>query len=196
MPVAIPLVAAAAGAYAASATIGAITLGVLGTGLFTAGTGIAVGGLLASAAGFAVTTALNAVGSRALSSGPKGGGAASAQDARGQSFMVRTSVESHKVVYGQSRLSGPIVFVATTSSGPDSTGATVTGDNLFLHLVVALAGHEVQEIGDVYLNDQPVTLDGAGFAQTAPLPEGRQEPRPRLQAPRHRRPDRRFAPRR
>ena len=171
MPVAIPLVAAAAGAYAATATAGALTLGVLGTGLFSAGTGIAIGGFASSLAGFAVTTALNAVGSRAFGSKPKAA-AASAQDARGQSFMVRSSVESHKVVYGRTRASGPIVFVATANAGPDSTGATATGDNLFLHLVLALAGHEVEEIGDLYLNDAVVAVGGDGFVTSAPYLTG------------------------
>lgn len=171
MPPAIPIVAAAAGAAAASSLTGAITLGVLGTGLFSAGTGIAIGGLLSSAAGFVVSTAINAVGSRAVSSKPKPG-ANTAQEARGQTVMVRSSVESHKIAYGQTRMSGPIVMIATTSSGPDSTGSTVTGDNLFLHMVIALAGHEVEEIGTIYLNDTPVTLDGNGFVQTAPYLKG------------------------
>ena len=168
MPAAIPLVAAAAGAYATTAAVGTITLGVLGTGLFSAGVGIAAGSVLAGLAGFAVTTAINAVGSRLVGSKPKAGGATSAQDARGQSVMVRSSVESHKVVYGETRVSGPIVFVATTGSGPGSAGTTVTGDNVFLHLVIALAGHEVDSIPTVYLNDLAVTLNAGGFVQTAP----------------------------
>jgi hypothetical protein len=31
-----------------------------------------------------------------------------------------------------------------------------------------LAGHELEEIGDIYLNDEVVTLDGSGFVTTAP----------------------------
>jgi len=33
-----------------------------------------------------------------------------------------------------------------------------------LHLVIELAGHEVEEIGDIYFDDQVVTLDGIGNA--------------------------------
>lgn len=167
MPPAVAVVAAVAGSYVASATVGALTLAVLGTGAFSAGVGIAVGGVLASAAGFLVTTALNAVGSR-LVSGSSRPGAAAVQDARGQSFMARTPVESHKVVYGRTRLSGPVAFIATTSTGPGSDGATVTADNTFLHLVVALAGHELDAVEAVYLNDRAVPLDAGGFATAAP----------------------------
>ncbi len=167
MPPAIPLVAAAAGAYAASATAGALTLAAFGAGVGSFGAAITIGSIASSVIGFAVTTAINSIGGRAVSSKPKPG-ANTAQDARGQSVMVRNSVESHKVVYGQTRVSGPIVMIATTSTGPDSTAATITADNVFLHMVIALAAHEVEEIGTIYLNDVPVTLDGSGFVQTAP----------------------------
>ena len=33
---------------------------------------------------------------------------------------------------------------------------------------IPLAGHEVEETGDVYLNDQAVTLDADGWATSAP----------------------------
>ncbi|AWM37013.1 MraY-like glycosyltransferase [Gemmata obscuriglobus] len=165
----IPLVGIAAG-IATSSAISAIPLGVLfgsaATGL--AGLGV-TSALVGAAAGFLVATSINVVGSRAFSAKPSGyGGGGSPQEARGRSIMVRSSVESHKIVYGRSRVSGPVALITTTSSGPDSTGATATGDNLFVHMVVALAGHEVEEIGTIYLNEIPVTVDGSGFVQTAP----------------------------
>jgi len=167
VPPAIPIIAAAAGAYAASATAGALTLAAFGAGIGSFGAAITFGSIASSVVGFAVATALNAVGSRAVSSKPKPG-ANTAQDARGQTVMVRSSVESHKVVYGQTRVSGPLALIATTSTGPDSTGTTVTADNLFLHMVIVIAAHEVEEIGAIYLNDVPVSLDGSGFVQTSP----------------------------
>ncbi len=61
-----------------------------------------------------------------------------------------------------------MVFATTVNTGPLSTGASYTQTNLFLHMVIPLAGHEVEEIGDIYLNDKVVVFDAAGFATTAP----------------------------
>ena len=63
-------------------------------------------------------------------------------EAAGRTVMIRSSSEPHKIIYGEVVVSGPLVFAATT------------GDkNEYLHMVVALAGHEVDTIGDVWLND-------------------------------------------
>jgi hypothetical protein len=173
---AIPIIAAVAGAGAA-ASIGATALGGAFTvGLLNAGIGFSAGGAIAftgALAGFAVSTAVNAIGSRALSTKSNGSiGGGTAQEASGHSIMSRSSVESHKTIYGQTRVSGPIVMITTTNTGPDSGGVTATGDNLFLHIVIALAGHEVEEIGTIYLNDLAVSLDGNGFVQTDPYLKG------------------------
>lgn len=122
--------------------------------------------LLGSVAGAVVATGINVIGSRALTKKPKQ--PSFSTDAQGRTTMVRSSVESHKIVYGTAKLSGPLVYVTTTNSGPNSAGQTVTGDNKFLHLVIALAGHEVEDIPTVYFNDIPVSLDGGGWVTTAP----------------------------
>ena len=59
----------------------------------------------------------------------------------GQTVSVRSAADSVKVVYGETRVGGTIVHLETT------------GDDKLLHVVVALAGHEVDSIGDVYLGD-------------------------------------------
>ena len=64
----------------------------------------------------------------------------------------------HDFVYGQTRKGGAITYYETTGA-----------DNKFLHQIIALAGHELDEIGDIYLNDEVVTLDGNGFVTTAPF---------------------------
>jgi hypothetical protein len=148
MPPAVPLIAAAAGA-AASAAIGT--------------------GLLASLGGAVVATGLNFLGSRLLASKPKA--PSFSADAGGRSLVIRSSVESHKVIYGTARVSGPLVYAATVDTGPVGMGSLPgndTGDNKFLHLVIPLAGHEVEEIGDIYLNDQRCTLDANGFVNEEP----------------------------
>jgi hypothetical protein len=55
-------------------------------------------------------------------------------------------------VYGEIRKGGVITFF-------ESTGT----ENTYLHQVIVLAGHEVDSIGDIYLNDDIVTLDANGF---------------------------------
>lgn len=76
---------------------------------------------------------------------------AEAQDSR---VLVRSSAEPHRVIYGRARVSGPIVYAA--SSGADQS---------ILHLVVVLAAHRVEAIGTVWLNDDPIELaDMSGSA--------------------------------
>ena len=55
-------------------------------------------------------------------------------------------------VYGQVRKGGTVSYY-------ESTGEK----NKFLHQIIVLAGHEVEQIGDIYVNDEIVTLDGDGF---------------------------------
>ena len=66
-----------------------------------------------------------------------------AQDSK---VLIRSSVEPRRVVYGQARVSGPILYAA-------SSGA----DQQFLHMVIALAGHPVQAVTDIWINDDLIT---------------------------------------
>lgn len=55
---------------------------------------------------------------------------------------VKSSISPVKIIYGEAIVGGTLVY------------SNVSGDdNKYLHLVIALAGHEVAEIGDVYIND-------------------------------------------
>jgi hypothetical protein len=76
---------------------------------------------------------------------------------QGRTVMVRQPAAPREIVYGTVRKSGVLVFAHTTGT-----------NNEFLHLIVALAGHEVNAIGDIYLNDEVVSLDGSGNATSAP----------------------------
>lgn len=64
---------------------------------------------------------------------------------------------AQQYVYGRVRKGGTITFY-------ESTGT----DNLYLHMIICLAGHRVQSIGDIYINDTVVTLNGSGFVTSAP----------------------------
>jgi len=98
-----------------------------------------VGGstFLAAVAGGIAATAVSFAGNAAF--GPKAKAAMS-----GRSVMVRQPTVSRKIVYGQVRVSGPILYMTTTQA------------NANLRLVVALAGHEVEAVGDIYLDDNLV----------------------------------------
>jgi hypothetical protein len=61
--------------------------------------------------------------------------------------MVRSPISARNMVYGRCRVSGTIVYLSTTGS-----------KNEWLHIVVTLAGHEIEEIEEVYFNDELVPL--------------------------------------
>ncbi|MBL3601307.1 MAG: hypothetical protein JMN25_15820 [gamma proteobacterium endosymbiont of Lamellibrachia anaximandri] len=66
----------------------------------------------------------------------------SSAEAKGRAMMIRSATSPHRSIYGESEISGTLVY------------AEVTGDDpKYLHLVVVLSGRELEEIGDVYLND-------------------------------------------
>jgi len=54
----------------------------------------------------------------------------------------------YRIIYGTSRVGGTIVYAETTSS-----------TNEFLHMVIVLAGHEVDDISTIYLGDDAVALE-------------------------------------
>ena len=64
-----------------------------------------------------------------------------------RSQMVRSPISARNVVYGRCRVSGTVVYLSTTGS-----------KNEWLHIVVAIAGHEIEEIQEVYFNDDLVPL--------------------------------------
>lgn len=80
-----------------------------------------------------------------------------ALDSRGLMVNARDAIAPHDFVYGQIRKGGAITYY-------ESTGT----NSKFLHQIIVLAGHEVEEIGDIYINDEVVTLDTNGFVTSAP----------------------------
>lgn len=107
--------------------------------------GSALGTALIVAATYAIPVALSMAATRLLA--PK---MPTYADLAGRGVMTRNPVAPRQIVYGQTKCSGPIVYLATSGS-----------KNQFLHIVVALAGHQVEEIGDVYFNEDLV-LTGSG----------------------------------
>lgn len=104
---------------------------------------IGLSGIVATAA-TAVLGTLASVALQSFAAKPKSGAPLSS----GQRIeMTRSAAAARRVIYGEARVSGPLVFAATSNYGS-------TGKNGYLHLVVALAGHEVSSIGTVYVNDE------------------------------------------
>lgn len=65
--------------------------------------------------------------------------------------MVRASADPRRVVYGTVQVSGTLLYASNGS------------DDNYVHLVIALAGHQCQDIGDIWLGDELLgALDGSG----------------------------------
>ena len=129
-------------------TIGTAILGsslTAATTITIAGTAIAAG---AWVVGTLVTTALTSFALRKLGPKAAGGGA----ENKGTLLNARQAAASQEYVYGQVRKGGIITYMNTTGA-----------ENKYLHMVIAVAGHEVEEIGSVYVNDELISLDGSGY---------------------------------
>lgn len=82
-----------------------------------------------------------------------GGFSGLAQSAGSKLSMFRDPVPAQRVVYGTQRLSGPIIFAQTVSKA-------ASDKNEYLDIIVALAGHEVNAINEVYLGDNYANTAG------------------------------------
>lgn len=121
------------------ATVGGFILtqiGVTGASAFVTG-----------ALGYLATTVVTSWALSALAPKPAVGGLT-----KGTLVNTREADAPHDYVYGTVRKGGVITYVEATGSS-----------NKFLHIILTLAGHEVQAIDDIYIDDQVVTLDGNGF---------------------------------
>ena len=127
-----PVVVAVGAAVASTVAAAKITAAVGATTLF-AKTAIAVG----------TSLVIGAV-ARSIAPKPAVPNFGDTSAVRNVSVMIREPAESRRIVYGRARVSGPIVFLETTNSNRD------------LHIVVAIAGHEVNKFDEVYFEDKLV----------------------------------------
>jgi len=114
------------------------------------GIGVFLGKL---ALNFAISALVGSLSRKKNSGG--GGYTAQAQD---RQLIVRSSIQARNVVYGYAVTSGPLIFAHTTGSSKE-----------YIHLVVALAGHEVDAIDSVFFNDEEIpvsALDANGNVTT------------------------------
>lgn len=94
---------------------------------------------------------------KALAPKPKTSSFGSGVSSSGLIVNDKNAISPHDFVYGQIRKGGSITYYETTGS-----------ENKFLHQIITVAGHEVEELGDIYINDEVVTLDGSGFVTSSP----------------------------
>ena len=67
---------------------------------------------------------------------------------QGITVTAKAPTAPYRIIYGSSRVGGTIVYAETTSN-----------TNQFLHMVIVLAGHEVDDISTVFLGDDAVALE-------------------------------------
>ena len=78
-----------------------------------------------------------------------------ASQSQNRTQMIKQPTVARRMIYGETRVSGVLGFAESTE------------DDKYLHLVILMASHEVNSIGQVYINDTAITLDGNGNC-TAP----------------------------
>ena len=115
------------------------------------GVGVATAAIVAEIVVGAVLSVGLSLASRAILGKPK-----TLMD-NGQTLTFRAAAPAAPIVFGETRVGGPVVFMGTT--GKDSAS-----DNRYLWIAQALAGHEVESIGNVYFNDEVVTFDAEGVS--------------------------------
>lgn len=83
----------------------------------------------------------------------------SGDDLRGRGIQFRSPVAAREIVYGQIKKSGAILHLEATN------------DNQDLHMLIAMAGHEINSVQSVFFNDQEVRSlalsHGAEYAPSA-----------------------------
>lgn len=132
----------------AAVAVGAFLFGTTGVLATTTIAGVS----LATIGGFLVTTAITTWALSALAPKPE-------QPVRNSLGNIKEATGPFDIVYGEVRKGGVITFMET--SDRISNGNRYEND--YLHMVIVLAGHEVEEIGDIFLNDERVTLNADGY---------------------------------
>jgi hypothetical protein len=127
---------------AASAIAGLIS--AIGTTIAAGGITNLAFGVYANWAAFAAVTAaftaLSAI-SRSLMDAP------TIEAMTGINFNSRDPRGTRKIIYGECRIGGTCVFIGSSTPVGEA-------DNKLLHIVIALAGHSIESIDEIYLNEE------------------------------------------
>jgi hypothetical protein len=126
--------------------------------------GLGIGGLAGASAFFGLTTvgavvgylATSVVTSWALQAlAPKVDFGAAGLTSSGLLVNNRNGIAPQQFVYGEVRKGGTVTYDETRGE-----------ENKYLHRIISLVGHEVEEIGAIYLNDEITPLDEDGFVSS------------------------------
>jgi len=135
----------------ASATV------VIGQFIATAITGAAVSTAAAFVIGYIATTVVTSFLVNALMPKPRSPTAPSAIGLSGQVLSNTTDpTASQRYIYGTRRVGGTITFQAVSGT-----------NNKFLHQVISIAGHEVEEIETIYFNGKAISINSSNSVTTA-----------------------------
>ena len=74
------------------------------------------------------------------------------QRASGRILNIRQPIMARQLLYGEVKTGGAVVFLESTDN------------NEYMHIIYAMAGHEVNSLGAIFFDDQEVPLDGDGEA--------------------------------
>ncbi|MEI4485591.1 phage tail protein [Frigidibacter sp. MR17.14] len=125
------------------------------SGAIVTALGVSSTGFAAALISAGVSLAVGAVTSWALSAltpKPKVAGLGSA-GSQGLLVNERAADAPHDYVYGRVRKGGTVTFMAVNGD-----------DNRYLHQVICLAGHEIDAVEQIYIDDEPVALtDGSAW---------------------------------
>lgn len=124
------------------------------TGLLAAGTLTTGAYLLSAAVGYLAVGAVTSWAYKALAPKPDFGAMTSAQS---MSNSI-DAISAQEFVYGKVRKGGVVTFYETSG--------TTDAPQKYLHQIIVLAGHEVNSIGNIYINDKVASFSG-NFVTTA-----------------------------
>jgi len=124
-----------------------VGIAAVGTATFAVGSFALTGASAYFATAFVTNLVLGGV-SSALAKSPSAGGASILLQDR--TVTSRQPIAPHVVSYGRTRLGGTILYMESTSS------------NKYLHMVIALTGHEIDAVEEIYFNDATVPIGGSG----------------------------------
>ena len=130
--------------------------------LLSAGVSVGTGAIIASIFVNTLISVGLGVLSSALSPKPKTPNLSGSfsNKASGITQNIKQPITIRRKLYGEARIGGALTFIETT------------GDDEYLHLVLTLADHECQEIGEIWFDDISIPvdyLDGSGNVTTGPF---------------------------
>ena len=79
-----------------------------------------------------------------------------ASQVRDRKVTIRAATQPLRVIYGEVKVGGVLVYAESNGN-----------KNEFMHMVLALAGHEVNKIGEIYFNDRSAATDPSGSVKWA-----------------------------